>query len=618
LKVPGLLTLGVVSGSIILLSILAMPIIFRFEENTQLSESQAKAVLTAFRRCIDNDEALSLPATVKTLGEDVVPLVLTVWRNGRRAKVLQRNDLPLEQSLKSMRDELRKSSGLKIDAKARLQFDFVVAEGWIPDEGLLAVLAFADGHDGLSGQIGDERVYVPPGELIRLDKYGRFKPLPDYDSKFRIGLDVEKLKKTIKHQGTRFGLNGDVVQDLARFRALTVVEGNDFKPRRLLKASVERPAPDHARVRASVLAGARYLVNAIGEDGVFHYYYNPVLDQDEPGEYNWPRHAGVTYSLALVGRILKQNQFVTAAARALDRFEEQLGVGPEDTVCLESNGKCYLGSSALGLLALAEYRISSGDKRYDGSAAGVARFLMAMQRSDGFFFHDWYPKTGIDKELMKLYASQQAVFALARYSKATGDKSALSAAIRGMDYLAGPYWDHFLGSFFFGQEHWTCLAAEEVYSLEPKHEYAELCHGIGVHYDNIMHNEAETPFEEDVGGMSITHVFTPHIGGTATAAEAMVSAVVLGEKAGFDTKPLKEQLAATFGFLIRGQVTVHDLFWIKRSGQSIGGFYETATKTKIRIDNVQHSISGMARGLEFVFSKSSQAEMAAAERDYQL
>ena len=85
---------------------------------------------------------------------------------------------------------------------------------------------------------------------------------------------------------------------------------------------------------------------------------------------------------------------------------------------------------ALGLLALAEYRIASGDDRFDEAARQVADFLVSMQKEDGFFYHDWYPERGIDRELMKLYASQQAVFALARYAKAVGDQDALARAAR--------------------------------------------------------------------------------------------------------------------------------------------------------------------------------------------
>ncbi len=617
MKLPSLSRLGLAAAVIILASAVVFPIPFELDANTSLKEAEAKAALGALRLGMRQGVPFELPSSLEGVSKDVVPIALTVWSKGIRYRNFQTVEEPLGRALEQLAGKLKNIGNRMDDPRLRLQLDFAVAEGWIPQDGVLASLAFVEGRDGVSGLIGSERIYLPPSELIRNNKYGSFKPLPDYDGKFRIGVDLAQVEKTVLNQGKRLGIRGDEVSDFVRFRALTVVEGEDLTPRRLLKGTVERPDVTRSRVEAAVVAGANYLTGTLRDNGIFRYYYNPVLDRDERGEYNWPRHAGVTYSLALVGRVLKKPAYVGVASRALVRFEKQLSDGPDGSKCLLSRKKCYLGSSALGLLALAEYRIASGDDRFDGMARKVARFLISMQKEDGFFYHDWYPQRGIDKELMKLYASQQAVFALARYAKALRDEDALKKAVLGMDYLAGPYWDHFLGSYFFGQEHWTCLAAEEVYNARPKPEYAELCYGIGVHYENITHNPGETPFVEDVGGMSVTHLFTPHLGGTATASEAMVSSVLLGDAIGLDTRRIREQLRVTYGFLIRGQVTANDTFWIRHPRQAMGGVFETQTKPKIRIDNVQHAISAMVRGLDFLPEDSSDA-LAAAKKDYVL
>ncbi|MCP4602636.1 MAG: hypothetical protein GY847_19330 [Proteobacteria bacterium] len=615
MKLPSLSKLGLGAFVVILAGAVFFYIPFRLDKNTSLTETQAKIALQALRQSLPKGEIEKLPSELQNVSDDTIPLVLTVWSKGIRNRNYQIDGEPLGRALEKLAIELKRLGSLLDEPRLRLQLDFVISEGWIPEGGLLASLAFVEGRDGISGVVGERRVYLPPSELIRNGKYGSFMPLPDLDRKFRIGIDIERVKKTIKHQGKRVDIRGDEVTEVARFRSLTVVEGEDLAPRRLFKGTVERPQVTRSRVRASVLAGARYLKRVLRDDGIYRYYYNPVRDRDEKGKYNWPRHAGVTYSLALVGRLLNRPEFIETALKALERFEEQLADGPDGSQCLMSGGKCYLGSSALGLLALAEYRIASNDDRFDDSARRVARFLVSMQKEDGFFYHDWYPDRGIDKELMKLYASQQAVFALARYAEAVGDNDALEKAVEGMNFLAGPYWNHFLGTFFFGQEHWTCLAAEEVFMARPKKEYANLCHGIGVHYDNLTHKSDSTPYIEDIGGMSVTHLFTPHLGGTATAAEAMVSAVKLGEAVGRDAASIREQLKATYGFLIQGQVTAHDTFWMHRPGLAMGGFFETQTKTKIRIDNVQHAISAMVRGLDLLPGDPDGAP-ADANRDY--
>lgn len=600
MKIPSLTKLGLFAAAIVALCAAVPQAVFSLKQTSNLTAVQAKACLLTLRKSMTRGEPAALPEVLGEVSGEKIPMVLTVYVGGIRRGVEQVDGEPLAKALGLLAEKLEALGAAREDPSLRLQLDLVTAEGWIPESGVLAALAFVEGRDGISGMVNGKRVYLPPTEMIRNKKYGSFKPLPDYDSNFRIGVDIDKVTDTIRHQAKRVGAAGEEVSDLARFRPIEVVEGEDLVPRQVLKGTVERPPATRSTVRAAVVAGAEYLVRALSSEGNFRYYYNPLSDKDEPGSYNWPRHAGVSYSLALVGGRLNRQDFVSAARRALIRFEEQLGRGPGQSRCLMSGGKCYLGSSALGLLALAEYRIASKDRRFDGTMKQVADFLISMQKPDGFFFHDWFPEKGIDRKLMKLYASQQAVFALARYAAAVGDSKALEKAEFGMDYLAGPYWDHFLGGFFFGQEHWTCLAAEEVYDARPKPEYAELCYDIGAHYDRITHKPDETPYPEDVGGMSVTHLFTPHIGGTATAAEAMVSAAILGQAVGRDTSSIRDQLKWTFGFLMKGQITASDTFWMRRPELAVGGFFDTQTKLSVRIDNVQHSISAMVRGMDYI------------------
>ncbi|HUT78049.1 MAG TPA: hypothetical protein VM285_10205, partial [Polyangia bacterium] len=595
MRLPSVARLGLVSAVLAITAVVLAPLPFRLEANTAIAPEEAGRILVALRQAGDADRELAWPESLAHVAEDPLPLVLTLWKRGRREQVWQVDGKPLADAAKELAGKLRNARRDLADPSTRLQLDLATASGWVPHGGPLFALSFVEGHDGVSAEVDGRRVYLSPSELIRLQKYGSFRPLPAFDAKFRIGLDRGRVMPSLGHAAERaFGKRGEAAA-LTRFRALTVVEGSDLSPRRLLKASTDRPALTRGRGEAVVLAGAGYLARALRPDGMYRYYWDPVADKDLPGVYNWPRHAGVSYSLALAGRLLERPELLEAAGRALERFEKELVPGPSGSRCLMAQGKCYVGSAALGLLALSEYRLATGDARFDESARAVARFLRFMQKPDGFH-HDWYPDKGIDRELMKLYATQQAILALAIHARAVGgDAESLAAAEAGMDYLAGPYWDHFLGHWHFLQEHWTCLAAEELYAARPKPEYARICHEVGRHYDRITLGIDETPFAEDAGGMSVTHIFTPHVGGTATAAEAMVSAAILGRAIGKDVSSIEEQLRQTFHFLARGQVSAHDRFWIRRPRDAVGGFYESQTKTRLRIDTVQHAISAIVR-----------------------
>jgi len=617
-RVPGVARLGAVSAVVLISAAVLPPVPFIMAPTAELTADDAKGALRHLRAVLDGRVA---PAAFAPQGRNetgVVPLVLTIWRDGVAWRVYQVEDQPYGGAIRSLGAEIvRAREELAAgDHRVRLALDTAIAEGWVSEGGLAFSLAFVEGRVGVSGESGGRRVYVPPSELIRFGRYGSFTPLPAFDPRFKIGLDARQAASAVARQADQIGVGGKA-SHLKRFAALTVVEGDDLRPRRLLKGTVERPPLDRVRLDAAVRAGARYLARALRDDGRFRYNYAPLKNADVRESYNWPRHAGTAYSLALVGRALGEPAFTAASERALERFVKQLGDGPTGSRCLVERGGCYLGSSALGLLAMAEHKIASGSGKFAPAARAVAAFVMAMQREDGFFYHDWSAKRGIDRASMKLYASQQGVFALARYARAFGDDAALRAAERGMDYLAGPYWDHFLGTYFFGQEHWTCLAAEEMFAVRPKPEYAAICLAIGDHYNRLCHAPGETPFREDVGGMSVTHMFTPHIGGTATAAEAMVSAVVLGRATGADVGPIEDQLRWTLAFLEKGQLTAHDAFWLPDPGVAVGGVLESQTAMRIRIDNVQHVISAMLRGRELVYpGRPTASEEKAAARDY--
>jgi hypothetical protein len=617
LRLPAFHHLVVFSAFVIGAAALTAPLPFRLSRVTDLAPGDAARILGAIRSGLASGTPAVLPQVLDRVAGDRVPALLSVWEQGRRRIQWQVDGKPLSESVPELARKVARFAQGRDPGVLRLQLDLAVADGSIPQDGLLASLAFVPGHDGVSGLVGERRVYVTPSELIRQDRYEGVGPLPGWEVGVKLGLGVDKARRALMLEADRLGTGGDEARDLRRFEALTVVEGADLAPRLLMRATVERKVLDRERMKAAVVAGASYLSRALGSSGLYHYHYNPVKDEDVSDPYNWPRHAGVSYSLALVGRLLARPGFVETAGRALDGFVRRLAPGPDGSRCLMDRGTCYVGSSALGLLALSEYRIASGDGRFDGAARGLAKFLLAMQKDDGLFYHDWRPGKGIDRSIMKLYASQQGVLALARHGRAVGDRAAVAAAEKGMDYLAGPYWSFFLGGYFFGQEHWTCLAAEELYDAVRKPKYADICLDVGDHYVRITLGKRDTPFAEDVGGMSVTQLFTPHEGGTATSAEAMTSAVALGERTGRDVSRIKRTVVSTYGFLSRCQVTAHDAFWLKRPEIALGGFYETQVKPQVRIDNVQHAISAMVRGLGYV-PAGSASSAAEAERDFSL
>ncbi|MFT7518191.1 MAG: hypothetical protein ACI9MC_000321, partial [Kiritimatiellia bacterium] len=490
----------------------------------------------------------------------VSPVILTIWRRGKRQGALQVDGEAPARALPKLAQLLRDVPQLCGASDVRLQLDVAVGIGALPQSGPGFALGFVEGRDGAVATVAGARVFVPPNALISARATEAFKPVPTVEPGLKLGASIEKVQQTLKTQAMALRISPGEIGPVSRFRSATAVEGASGQLRILRKSNTLRAPPDRAALQASALAGATYLANSQHSNGKFRYAWAPVDDRSAQRGYSWVRHSGVVWSLSLVGRILERPRFFDSADRGIVALKPQLIDGPQGSRCVRSKSNCYVGGTALALLGVTEHRASSGSEAHADMAASMGTFLRSMQRPDGTFIHQWRGKTGPDDSRMYPYASQQAVLALAFHGRISGDRASLDAAERGMDFLAGEYWDHFLGRWFVAQEHWTAIAVEELQRSRPKPEYVELCWKIGTFYGGLLLPEHGTPFSEDVGGVGVGPVLTPHLGATSTMVEAMISAVEVGDAAGKDTTVLRAQVASGLAQLVGGQVTVHDTF----------------------------------------------------------
>lgn len=75
--------------------------------------------------------------------------------------------------------------------------------------------------------------------------------------------------------------------------------------------------------------------------------------------------------------------------------------------------------------------------------------------------YDRTARRPVDEQL--LFFSGEATLALARAHRITHDAADLEAARRALSYLVGPAWNFFGNRYYFGEEHWTCQAVEELW-----------------------------------------------------------------------------------------------------------------------------------------------------------
>jgi hypothetical protein len=131
---------------------------------------------------------------------------------------------------------------------------------------------------------------------------------------------------------------------------------------------------------------------------------------------------------------------------------------------------------------MAEYQHATSDRTFEAWGRRLGNFLLFMQKHDGDFCHLYAPqKDERDEQTRLLYYSGEATLALAKLAAldagADGARWA-AAADRALDYLTGKNYDYLAGQFYFGEDHWTCMAADALWdrlSDEHRRRYARFC-----------------------------------------------------------------------------------------------------------------------------------------------
>ncbi|HET9990145.1 MAG TPA: prenyltransferase/squalene oxidase repeat-containing protein, partial [Kofleriaceae bacterium] len=506
--------------------------------------------------------------------------------------------------------------------EARIQVDVVAGHAPLGDTevlmsalalpGVASLLALNPGVDGIGAKAGDKTALVLPHELV-LAKLLSTKRPSETMGDFAMGVDLDRIASMV---GVRLG--GKVERGaLFRFRTDAFVEQpaahRDVPPLQLYRGIPPAPKLSADSLRTAALAGAHYLVAHLAPNGRYVYEHDLTTgvksDPTRAGAYSMPRHGGTTYFLAQVYRITKQEWLREPIERAFAHLvglmkdggcATTLADGTEvDCVLDKGEHDAQLGSTALVVVALAEYELATGDTRYRALATKLSNWLLFMQRPDGSFRHLYNPVTRVaDDKSQLLYYSGEAALALTRMYVVTKEPRYVQAAERALDWLVDWY-DFFMGGFIFGEEHWTCIAAEAIYPAVQKPKYREFCESYGAFLRQQQPERGEHPDEDDlVGAYTVTPFVPPYNTPAGSRTEAMISAYLLGVHEGIPDEALRAQIAATLQYTLGQQIRPENDFDVV--GDADGGMPGSPLERNVRIDYVQHVCSGMIRASEWI------------------
>lgn len=366
-------------------------------------------------------------------------------------------------------------------------------------------------------------------------------------------------------------------------------------------------------VLLSAALSAKYLEEAVNDNGMFVYRINldPSIAVKE--KYNILRHAGTLYSLAMYHQVQPDQGTQDALERGGTYLLEE-AVGPinghDDILAVWSKPEvnrsgnelqAKLGGTGLGLIALISLEDIHPGFTPLRDLRALGRFITFMQKPDGSFYSKFYHHgDGRSDSWTSLYYPGEAALGLLMLYEKDPLECWLDAAVGALVYLA----ESRKNSLQVPLDNWALLATAKLFSLKEGRDivFPEelLIEHASTVCREILSRQLVDPIDPlKAGGFSWDGRTTP----TSTCLEGLQAATTfLPEDSGLH-KSIDVAVKRGIAFLLRAQVKTGENRGatpraIAQSGQGVSGAEDFNRRaTEVRIDYVQHSLSAMVQYL---------------------
>jgi hypothetical protein len=344
---------------------------------------------------------------------------------------------------------------------------------------------------------------------------------------------------------------------------------------------VDLEDPDREIVDSLRLSG-EYLVNHIEEDGSWDYLYDAGKDRSID-DYNLLRHAGTTYSMALIFKYTGDPRFyngsVITANYMLENYLhfEEKDVG--EIAYVSSGHLVKLGGAALAALALIQIATADPLVLYDREITGFGNFILNQITESGKF--NCYMNALENKH--NDYYPGEALLALTGIYEYTGDCRYLDGLNRSWEF----YKDFYGSGGYTPFSPWGTEALYHTCRITGRADLADLALLMG--RNSISSQIQPSPYTDEryIGGFG-----NPPRSNSASKVEAGVDAyalsLLLGEDYWIDV--FNETISLARKFLLELQLNRSEADELPNPVLSRGGYPDTFDDLEIRIDYVQHSV----------------------------